>query len=76
MEADDAGAVGVHDEVAAVGFAVLELVGHEVLEVKDFLEALVAKVPDVEDAGMFGRAYANGDVHTAANDAGALPYLL
>ena len=76
MEADDAGAVGLHDEVAAVGFAVLELVGHEVLEVKDFLETLAPQVPDVEDAGMLRRAYANGDVHTAANDAGTLSYLL
>lgn len=76
MEADDAGAVGLHDEVAAVGFAVLEFVGHEILEVEDLLQSLMAKVPDVEDAGMFGRAYANGDVHAAANDAGALPYLL
>lgn len=36
----------------------------------------MAEVPDVEAAGMLGRAYANGDVHAAANDAGALPYLL
>lgn len=76
MEADDAGAVGLHDEVAAVGFAVLEFVRHEVLEVKDFLEALAPQVPNVEDTGMLRRAYANGDVHTAANDAGTLPYLL
>lgn len=76
MEADDAGAVGLHDEVAAIGFAVLEFVGHEGLEVEDFLEALAPQVPDVEAAGMLGRAYADGDVHAAANDAGALPYLL
>ena len=48
MEADDAGAVGLHDEVAAIGFAVLEFVGHEGLEVEDFLEALAPQVPDVE----------------------------
>ncbi len=76
MESDDAGAVGLHDEVAAIGFAVLEFVGHEGLEVEDFLEALAPQVPDVEAAGMLGRAYADGDVHAAAKDAGALPYLL
>lgn len=76
MEADDAGAVGLHDEVAAVGFAVLEFVGHEGLEIENFLETLATQVPDIKDAGLLNCAYTNRDVHTAVHDAGALPYLL
>ena len=76
MESDDAGAVGLHEKIAAVGLAVLELMGNEGLEIEDFLEALAAQVPDIKDAGLLRCAYPNRDVHTAVHDAGALPYLL
>ena len=76
MESDDAGAVGLHDEIAAVGLAVFELMGNEGLEIEDFLETLAAQVPDIKDAGLLNCAYTNRDVHTAVHDAGTLPYLL
>ena len=76
MESDDAGAVGLHDEIAAVGLAVFELMGNEGLEIEDFLETLAAQVPDIKEAGLLNCAYTNRDVHTAVHDASTLPYLL
>ena len=76
MESNDASAVSLHEEVAVTGFAVLECVGDEVLEIENFLETLATEVPDVENARMLLCAYAYGDVHAVANDTGALSYLL
>ena len=72
VEADDAAAVCLHDEVAAEDVAVLELVGHLLLEVEDVVEALLLHVPYVEDAGVLFRADAYGDEHLVLDDASPL----
>ena len=56
LETDKAAAIGLHDEVAMVGLAVLELMGYLLLEVEDVVEAFLLQIPDVKDAGMLLRS--------------------
>ena len=52
FDADHSATIRLHDEAAAIGFAILELVRHLLLEIYDVVESFLLKIPDVEDAGL------------------------
>ena len=76
FDADHSATIRLHDEAAAIGFAILEFVRHLLLEIYDVVESFLLKIPDVEDARLRFRSHANGNEHLVALDARSLPDMI
>lgn len=76
FDADHSTTIRLHDEAAAIGFAILEFVRHLLLEIYDVVESFPLKIPDIEDARLRCCPHANGNEHLVALDARSLPDMI